>query len=270
MASWRGHLTFSTTLGVAYTALSWWQLHVDWPVAAVGGLLAAVGGLLPDLDSDSGVPMRELSHLAAALVPFALLRRVAGIGLSPEQALLLLAGTYLTVRYVLMNVFRKVTVHRGMFHSIPAMLIAGLLTFLALDHPSLESRLFFSVGVMLGFLSHLVLDELCSVDINGVVPSLKSSAGTAVKLWSPSLPATIFTYVIMAGLGYEAHREFQGMEKLTLPEQAAAGTAGPPPAPKPSLGFQERPLFKGRLFNRPKDKSKSESGVTLSIPGFGK
>src|SRR4029077_14897860 len=141
--------------GVAYAALSWWQLHIDWPVAAVGGVLTAIGVLLPDLYSDSGVPVRELSHLAAALVPLILLRRIAGQGFSPEQALLIVAGSYLFVRYVLTNVFRKLTVHRGMFHSIPAMLCAGLLTYLALDHPTVESRAFFSVGVMIGFLSHL-------------------------------------------------------------------------------------------------------------------
>ncbi|MBX7102436.1 MAG: metal-dependent hydrolase [Gemmataceae bacterium] len=276
MASWRGHLTFSTGLGVAFTALSWWQFHVDWPVAAVGGLLTALGGLLPDLDSDSGVPMRELTHLSATVVPIILLRRIASFGLSPEQALLAVAGCYLFVRYVLTAIFNKVTVHRGMFHSVPAMLIAGLLVFLGLDHPTLESRLFFSVGVMLGFLSHLVLDEICSVDINGVVPQLKSSAGTAVKFWSPSLPATAFTYIILAGLGYEAYRETQGMESVKWPTAVASGTpdkTGPasptalPPETKKTLGFPERPMFKGRLFERSKDGKKSE-GMTLSIPGF--
>ena len=70
MASYRGHLMTSTALGAAFAGASWWQFGVDWPVAAVGGLLTALGGLLPDLDSDSGVPVREMSHLAAASRPF--------------------------------------------------------------------------------------------------------------------------------------------------------------------------------------------------------
>ena len=45
-------------------------------------------------------------------------------------------------------------------------------------------------GVMVGFLSHLLLDELYSVDIRGVKVKLNKYAGTAVKLASPSFPAT--------------------------------------------------------------------------------
>lgn len=268
MASWRGHITFSTGLGVAYAAASWWQLHVDWPIACVGGMLTAVGGLLPDLDSDSGVPVRELSHLAAAIVPLLLLRRIAGIGISPEQALLFAASSYLLVRYGLTNLFRKLTVHRGMFHSIPAMLIAGLLTFLALDHPSLESRIFFAVGIMIGFLSHLVLDEICSVDVNGVVPKLNHFAGTAVKFWSPSLPATAFTYVLLAGLGYEAWRETHGMPPAFAPDQTQLA-AGQRTIEMPKLGFSERPTTRASFFKSRQEK-KADSKLTLSVPGFSK
>ncbi len=272
MASWRGHITFSTGLGAVYAAVSWSQLNVDWPIACVGGLLTALGGLLPDLDSDSGVPVRELSHLAAAIVPFVLLRRVAGLGISPEQALLVVAGSYLFVRYVLTNIFRKATVHRGMFHSIPAMLIAGLLTFLGLDHPAFESRMFFAIGIMLGFLSHLVLDELCSVDLNGVVPKLNHFAGTAVKFWSPSLPATAFTYALLFGLGFEAWRESHAMPPTSALEQSplAHNQVGPPNPPKvevPKLGFNERPILRNPLGQPRKDK-KSAGDVKLSVPGF--
>ena len=35
------------------------------------------------------------------------------------------------IRYGVANVFRKLTVHRGMYHSIPAMLVAGLCVYLA-------------------------------------------------------------------------------------------------------------------------------------------
>src|SRR4051812_12245873 len=69
MASYRGHLTFSTGLGIAYAGASWWGLQVDPALAGVAGVLTALGGLLPDLDSDSGVPVREMFNLAATLIP---------------------------------------------------------------------------------------------------------------------------------------------------------------------------------------------------------
>jgi hypothetical protein len=76
------------------------------------------------------------------------------------------------------------------------------------DHPAvadeLRKRLYFAAGTMIGFLSHLVLDELFAVDLMGVVPKLNQFAGTALKLKSDSWSATLFTYVILCTLSYMA------------------------------------------------------------------
>jgi membrane-bound metal-dependent hydrolase YbcI (DUF457 family) len=200
MASYRGHLTFSTMLGAAYGGIAAWKLGVPGPMAGVGGLLTAVGGLLPDLDSDSGVPVRELFGLAGAFLPLFLLREAAVAGLSPEQMLLTFAGLYFGIRYGLAEIFRHLTVHRGMFHSVPAMMIVGLLVFVGYRHPEPLQRVFLAVGAMLGFLSHLVLDEICAVNMRGVVPRLNAFAGSALKLHSKSRFATGFTYVMLLGL----------------------------------------------------------------------
>src|SRR5689334_1724301 len=95
MASYRGHLTFSTLLGAGYGGLAAWQWHMDWGPAVLGGGLTALGGMLPDLDSDSGVPIRELSGVAAAATPFLLLHRLESQGLSMDQMLVLMGGLYL-------------------------------------------------------------------------------------------------------------------------------------------------------------------------------
>src|SRR5438309_1109049 len=99
MASYYGHLTCSSALGVAYGGVAAWQFGVPLPVAAVGGVLTAVGGLLPDLDSDSGKPVRELFGLAGILAPLMALPALARADLSAEQMLLALGGIYLGVRY---------------------------------------------------------------------------------------------------------------------------------------------------------------------------
>jgi hypothetical protein len=54
---------------------------------------------------------------------------------------------------------------------------------------------------MLGFLSHLVLDELCSVDFTGARLRLNRYAGSALKLWSSSALATFGAYVLLFALG---------------------------------------------------------------------
>lgn len=200
MASWRGHLTFSTALGAAYGGLAYWKFGITAPMAGVGGLLTAISGLLPDLDSDSGVPVRELFGLAGAFLPMFLLREAGVIGLTPEQTLLAFAGLYFGIRYGLAEFFRHLTVHRGMFHSVPAMMIVGLLVFIGYRHPEPMQRVFLAIGAMLGFLSHLVLDEICAVDLRGVIPRLNSFAGSALKMRSKSQMANVFTYGLMVGL----------------------------------------------------------------------
>jgi hypothetical protein len=209
MASYRGHLATSTGLGLAYGGLSCWLLNVDPALAGVAGLLTAIGGLLPDLDSDSGVPVREMFNLAATLVPLVLLRRMASLGLSAEELLLAFAGLYAAIRFGGRRMFRMLTVHRGMFHSVPAMLITGLLVYLGYQHPNPAVRGYLAVGTMLGFLSHLVLDELCAVDFRGLVPRKNQFAGTALKLRSPSWSATATTYALLFALGFIAYDQAQ-------------------------------------------------------------
>jgi membrane-bound metal-dependent hydrolase YbcI (DUF457 family) len=211
MASYRGHLLFSAGLGAAYGALSLGEWGLDWGPALVAVGLTTLGGLLPDLDSDSSVPVRELFGISAAVTPFLCFHRVYLLcGRSTERTIVILAGIYIFIRYVLSALFKRCTVHRGMFHSIPAVLIAGLGTFLLYQSHSVRLRGFLAGAVMLGFLSHLVLDEVCSVDFSGLRVRLNKYAGSALKFTSASWPATVFAYALLAGLAYLAWVDCHG------------------------------------------------------------
>jgi hypothetical protein len=208
MASYQGHLAFSSFLGGAYGGVAAWQWQMDWGPVLLGAELTALGGLLPDLDSDSSVPVRELFGLAAIATPFLLVRWVMSQGFSMDQVLVILSGVYLLIRYGARALLGKLTVHRGMFHSIPAMLIAGLLVLLIYRSPVAVDRLYLAGGVMLGFASHLLLDEICAVDLLGVKPHLKKHAGSPLKFFSSSWTATLTTYGLLAWLVYQVHCEF--------------------------------------------------------------
>jgi hypothetical protein len=205
MASYRGHLTFAGLLGVGYGSLSLLEWHYDWGPALIAAGLTTLGGLLPDLDSDSGVPVRELFGISAAVVPFLLFRRilVACQG-SIEQTIVILAAIYCFIRYVLSHLFKRFTIHRGMFHSVPALLIAGLATYLVYPSDNPRLRTFLAGAVMLGFLSHLVLDEIYSVDFMGARLHLNKYAGSAVKLVSKSWSATVTAYALLGVLAWRA------------------------------------------------------------------
>jgi membrane-bound metal-dependent hydrolase YbcI (DUF457 family) len=209
MAGFRTHITVSTGCGIIYGAAAVQPLGFPPEAGMLAAGITGIGGMLPDLDSASGRPVREMFGLAAVIVPLMFVHRLMQAGVSHEGILATFLFGYLLIRYVVSDVFKRFTVHRGMYHSIPAMFIAGLCVYLAYHSPDRNVRLMLACGVMIGFLSHLVLDEIYSVDWRGMKPKLKSSAGSAVKFASPSFFATVTCYLILGGLLYLAYLDFQ-------------------------------------------------------------
>ena len=208
MAGFRTHITVSSACGIAYGGAAVQPLGFSTEAAFLAAGITAVGGMLPDLDSDSGIPVRELFGLAAAVVPLLLMRRMMHAHMTTEAILASMLFAYVLIRYGAANVFKQFTVHRGMYHSIPAMLISGLCVYLAYHSPDRGIRLLLGCGVMIGFLSHLILDEVYSVDWRGAKPKLKASAGSAFKFGSSSLVATATCYLILGGLLYLAYLDY--------------------------------------------------------------
>jgi membrane-bound metal-dependent hydrolase YbcI (DUF457 family) len=220
MAGFRTHVGFAAAAGVGYGYGAVVGLQVRPDVGVLAGAVTAAGGMLPDLDSEPGRPVREVFGLAAAVVPVLLVPRLQHAGLTHETILTVLVVCYLVIRYGAPKLLGQVTVHRGMFHSIPAMLICGLVVYLEYGSPDRLVRLVLAGGVMLGFLSHLVLDEIYSVDFNGVRLKLKSSAGSALKFFSDSVWGTVCCYTLLGALLYTAYLDW-----LHIPQ------GEPPPIP---------------------------------------
>jgi membrane-bound metal-dependent hydrolase YbcI (DUF457 family) len=208
MADFRTHITVSSVIGVGVGAAAVQQLGFPAETAVLAAALTAVGGMLPDLDSDSGVPVRELFALAAVMAPLVMVPRLIQMGLTREGVLATLLIGYIFIRYAARAVFKRLTVHRGMFHSVPAMLVGGLVVYLGYHSDHRPTRLLFALGVMAGFLSHLVLDELYSVDLRGLRVKLNKFAGSAVKLFSPSMPGTATCYALLGALLYLAYLDY--------------------------------------------------------------
>ena len=186
MADFKTHLTTSTVLGIGYGAAAYFGFNAPWPSCLLAGGLCSVSGMLPDIDSDSGVPLRESIGFAAAIVPMLMLDRFRSLGWSSEMTVLAGAGIYLFIRFVVSWLVKHFTVHRGMFHSLPAAGVCFLGAFLICSGSDLNLRLFKAGGVLLGFMSHLVLDEIWSIEFTYGIPSFKKSFGTAIKFWGDS------------------------------------------------------------------------------------
>jgi len=194
MADFKTHITTSTVLGVGYGVAGYFYGQLPVESCILAGGLCGVSGMLPDLDSDSGRPVQEMSSFAAACIPMLMLDRFETWHWSKEMIVLAAAMIYVVVRFGVAEIFKRYTVHRGMWHSIPACLTCGLLTFLIVSHQDLALRLFKSGAVMLGFLSHLVLDEIWSVSLRSGRLNIKRSMGTALKFWGKESWANFSVY----------------------------------------------------------------------------
>lgn len=197
MADFKTHMTVSTATGVVL-GLAGYQGGMPLTTCLLAGGLCSVSGMLPDLDSDSGRPLREATTLGAAVVPMLMVERFQKMGLNHESMVLAAALVYITIRFFLAEIFRRYTVHRGMWHSLPAAIIVGLIAFLLMESVDISVRMFKTVAVVLGFLSHLILDEIWSVDFKRGTYTFKSSFGTALKLWGNNRWANYMTYTKLA------------------------------------------------------------------------
>ncbi|WP_299312576.1 metal-dependent hydrolase [uncultured Halomonas sp.] len=198
MANFRTHLVVAAAGGAAIAHGGWqgglWEVREALQVLA----LVTLGGILPDIDADRSKAIRLIFNLLAvpAVVAGALLLQ----GRLDTGGLLLACGAiYLGVRYLGARLFSRFTVHRGLWHSLLAAGLCGLVT-AALSH-----RLFaqpdtlawaHGVAVTLGFVIHLALDELYSVDL--IDARIKRSFGTALKPFDWRSPGNSLVMLLAA------------------------------------------------------------------------
>jgi membrane-bound metal-dependent hydrolase YbcI (DUF457 family) len=199
MAGFKTHITFSSILGAGYGTAAYFLYDVPIPSCILAGGLCGVSGMLPDLDSGPGTPLHESMAFAAAVVPVMLIHHLQRMGLSNEMIILICAGLYLLIRFGGAALLKLFTEHRGMFHSLPAAAIFGEVAFLLASGDN-KLRLYKAGAVVLGYMSHLFLDEVYSFEWSHGRVHLKNSFGTALKIFGHGWWANISAYAKLAVL----------------------------------------------------------------------
>lgn len=203
VADFKSHITGSTLVGMAYGYWGVTSQSMSLESGLVAAGLCSVSGMLPDLDSDSGVPLRETSMFVAAVVPILMIDRFRDLGLSHEAMAVAAMLVYVAIRFVGVEFFKRYTVHRGMWHSLPAAATAGLIAYLVMPCQSESMRVYKSLAVVLGFLVHLIMDEIWSVDTTKGI-RLKKSFGSALKFFGRDSLANLTIYAKLVFLIYLA------------------------------------------------------------------
>ncbi len=186
-----------------------------------------VGSFLPDMDSDSGLPHKIIfgaySFIAAAVTYFVLHDN----NMPLIYVITLPIAVFLCIKYAIGPLFKKYTTHRGIFHSIPAIFIAFFATLLIVSFMRyrIMDKFLISLAVACGYFSHLLLDEIYSVNLLAGKSKrkrrkskkrkkfsiktwinkrfgTKRSFGTALEFTKKSKLATFFAYALLAFLIY--------------------------------------------------------------------
>lgn len=206
MPGYRTHITASSVCGALLGGAAWRFGDISVVSSVFAGALCAVGGLIPDIDSKTSQSFRRCLAILAGFSSLMLVSRLRDFPLDAEAVAIIGGGNFVLVWFFIGHLIQRLTVHRGMCHSIPTAIISGEIIFL-LSSGSLFERNFNGMAIFLGVMIHLTLDEFYSVEtgaksISGV--RIKRSFGSALKLinfddWKASL-ATFVILIVLTNL----------------------------------------------------------------------
>ncbi len=177
MASYKTHISVGFLWGIVFSAGCILSGGIDILQGIVAVVLAEIGSAVPDVDSDTARPRRIILGILGIAVPVIF---ASGYLKNSrlETTFCVVLFTYLFLQYVLAYTFAKFTRHRGLFHSVPMALLCAEITFLLFETSGHRVALIYAVSCGGGYLSHLVLDEFCSIDLKRA--TIKRSFGTAL------------------------------------------------------------------------------------------
>jgi LexA-binding, inner membrane-associated putative hydrolase len=183
MANFPTHIAVGTVVSGALATVT---VAADMvaPENVVAVTLAGVlGSVLPDIDLEESRPAKAMFSGLAIFFSFAVL-----FGLDRKysilEMLILWLGTLFLVRFGAKEVFFRFSYHRGVWHSLLALVFCSLVTAVIFSRllGRDDSVAWLGAAFMgVGFLTHLILDEIYSVDVMDT--RVKSSFGTALKLF---------------------------------------------------------------------------------------
>jgi membrane-bound metal-dependent hydrolase YbcI (DUF457 family) len=202
MAEFKTHLTGGIVTGIGVSAIGLLSFDLDIVQAFSVFIMGTLGGILPDLDSDSGKPLSLLVEIVSILFPALFLNKVVNVTLiSPEFLVSYFVCSYFLINFPGCKLIKKITVHRGIMHSVPFAVLSGEISYLFFFSSGEEIALLIGVSTFLGCLVHLILDELNSFSLKfGFVPRRKKSSGTALKIKSSCLFVNFIVYSLIIGI----------------------------------------------------------------------
>jgi len=182
MANFNTHLSVAAVASGLISTLCLQVGFVDSQDAMLLVLMGTIGGILPDIDLQYSHPSRIIFSILGLIFAFLwVLSAENSLSIAELWAVGLII--YCVIRYGLWRIFNIYTKHRGAIHSVAAAALSMLTTTVISFHVYGKNDFtawLIGFVVFIGFIIHLLLDELYSVDFMN--RRIKRSFGTALKL----------------------------------------------------------------------------------------
>lgn len=210
----REHVTAGAALSMLVVVAVYFYALVTDPILLLFlFVITTLGSFLPDVDSDSGIPFYLVYGTMTLAATGVVILYTLQISSTHDWRYMvgIPAIAFVFFWFILGGVLKRWTKHRGIFHSLPALLIASCGTFLLARYLGIAeiTSAIFAMGMAVGFGSHLVLDELhAGITLDGIPFNPKQSLGTALKFFSNSGMVNLATYTILAVLLYSVSQHW--------------------------------------------------------------
>ena len=181
MANFPTHIAVGTLVSGAFATLTLAADAVSPENVLAIAVAGMVGSVLPDIDLKESRPSQAMFNGLGLFISFAILF-VFVDRLSIAEMWILWLGTYISIRYVAYFIFHRMSYHRGIYHSILAGVFFWFVTAIIYRYVlQRHEGVAWLAGAFtfIGYLVHLILDEIYSVDVMGA--RIKRSFGSALK-----------------------------------------------------------------------------------------
>ncbi len=196
MANFSTHLNVAALSGAVFTSLLAMNHGFDNNTLFFCFGATIIGGILPDIDHDKSTPLKIMHFVFANMISFLVIYKNIE-HLKILEMIFLWFGINLIIG-IIFYIFKKTTKHRGMIHSIPSAFLFWFITsFILYNFFNFDIKKSYLIGMFLflGFIVHLLLDEIYSVDITG--RKIKKSFGSALKICSKDKKVNLFVYSLL-------------------------------------------------------------------------
>lgn len=178
-------------------------------------IVGMIGGVLPDVDLKSSRASQALFSVLGIFAGlawlFANMQHLTGLELWLGTVVV-----FLLIRFPVAYAFHRFTTHRGVLHSLIAAIMVGVVACaVSWQYAQTSALQSWLIGLSLttGYLVHLVLDEIYSVDFTG--GRIRRSFGSAIKpLDMQQLPASCLVVVTTLGAWFWSAPLPQALQEL--------------------------------------------------------